>query len=95
MLRRAIEERRPPSARGALPKVYYATQVGISPPSVVIFVNEVSRFSPSYVTFLENRFREYWDERTGSGEVPVRVILKTRPRIDKKTRMRREPDEIV
>jgi GTP-binding protein len=95
MLRRAIEERRPPSAHHAIPKVYYATQIGISPPSVVVFVNDVKRFSPTYVTFLENRFREYWDEATGSGEIPVRVVLKTRPRQDKRSRSRHEPEEIA
>ena len=36
------------------------------------------------------------DERaTGAGELPVRVILKTRPRGDKRNRSRREPDEIA
>jgi GTP-binding protein len=95
LLRRAIDERRPSSARGAIPKVYYATQVGISPPSIIVFVNDVSRFAPSYVQFLENRFREYWDERTGSGEVPVRVILKARPRVDRRTSSHQEPPEIA
>ena len=78
MVQRALRVRKPPSPRGQFPKVYYATQMGISPPTVALFVNDPRRFSPTYVKFLSNRFREYWDE--GVGEVPVRVVLKARPR---------------
>lgn len=83
MLRRAIEERRPPSPRGEILKVYYATQTGVSPPTVTLFVNHPESFTQSYVRFLENRFREYWDETEGAeggGEVPVRIVLRARPR---------------
>ena len=79
MLHTALRERRPPSPRGQLPRVYYATQTGISPPTVVIFVNDPRRFPPTYVKYLANRFRESWDEG-GAGEVPVRIVLKARPR---------------
>jgi GTP-binding protein len=78
MVQRALRERKPPSPRGEFPRVYYATQTGISPPTVALFVNDPRRFPPTYVKFLANRFREYWDE--GVGEVPVRVVLKARPR---------------
>ena len=81
MLQRALKERHPSSPRGEFPKVYYATQTGVSPPAVTIFVNDPDRFKPSYVRFLESRFREYWDQGAeGGGEVPVRVALRTRPR---------------
>jgi len=80
MLRRALLERAPPSPRGEHPRVYYATQIGVSPPTVAVFVNDTHRFPASYVRYLENRFREYWDEPSGGGEVPVRVILRDRPR---------------
>ncbi len=83
MLRRALEERKPPSPRGELLRVYYATQTGVSPPTVTLFVNRPRSFTQTYVRFLENRFREYWDESEaaeGGGEVPVRIVLRGRPR---------------
>jgi GTP-binding protein len=64
-------------------RVYYATQTGISPPTVTLFVNRPKSFGHSYLRFLENRFREYWDQREdgeGGGEVPVRIVLRGRPR---------------
>jgi GTP-binding protein len=83
MVRRALNERKPPSPRGKFLKVFYATQTGISPPTVTLFVNHPRSFTQSYVRFLENRFREYWDEREGAdggGEVPVRIVLRGRSR---------------
>ncbi len=84
MLRRAMNERKPPSPRGQLLKVYYTTQTGVSPPTVTLFVNRPKSFTQSYTRFLENRFREYWDEPSGEGdgegggEVPVRIVLRGR-----------------
>ncbi len=83
MLQRALTQRKPPSPRGEYPRVYYATQTGVSPPTVTLFVNRPRSFTQTYVRFLENRFREYWDESgaaEGGGEVPVRIVLRGRPR---------------
>jgi GTP-binding protein len=83
MLGSALKERSPSSPRGRLPRAYYATQTGATPPTVTVFVNDPARFNAPYVKFLTNRFREYWDGEggeEGEGEVPVRVILRARPR---------------
>ena len=40
MLREAVRQNAPPPARNREPKIYYATQVGIQPPTIVLFVNE-------------------------------------------------------
>lgn len=83
MLAWALKKRKPPSPRGRLPRVYYATQTGATPPTVTVFVNDPARFGAPYVRFLEARLREYWDGkegREGEGEVPVRVVLRARPR---------------
>ena len=81
MLQKVLHERKPPSPRGKYLKVYYATQTGISPTTVTLFVNHPRSFNPTYIRYLENRFREYWDESEdgeGGGEVPVRIILRGR-----------------
>ena len=83
MLGAALKERSPPNPRGRFPRAYYATQTGVTPPTVTVFVNDPARFNAPYIKFLANRFREYWDGeggKEGEGEAPVRVILKARPR---------------
>ncbi len=60
------------------PKVYYATQVGVHPPSVVLFCNDPKSFAPDYRRYLENVLRESFSME----EVPIRMIFKTRPRTE-------------
>ena len=40
MLREAIRRNPPPVLKGTQPKIYYATQVGVQPPTIVLFCNE-------------------------------------------------------
>jgi GTP-binding protein len=54
----AVAAHSPPSKRGKKLKIYYATQVGVAPPSFVFFVNEPELVHFSYRRFLENRLRE-------------------------------------
>ncbi|MDD3478137.1 MAG: ribosome biogenesis GTPase Der [Candidatus Izemoplasmatales bacterium] len=55
-------------------KVYYSTQVGIKPPSIVFFVNDDSAMHFSYKRYLENRIRERFDfEGT-----PLQITLRKR-----------------
>ena len=49
--------------------MYYATQVDVSPPTIVVFVNDPSLFDSSYDRFLQNRFRELLP----FSEVPIRI----------------------
>ena len=48
----------PPSDKGRRLKVYYATQVGVKPPTFTIFVNSNELFHFSYQRYLENKIRE-------------------------------------
>ena len=48
----------PPSDKGKRLKIYYATQVGVKPPTFVIFVNDKELMHFSYIRYLENRIRE-------------------------------------
>jgi GTP-binding protein len=78
-LNRALEDavnlRPPPSKNGRRARVYYATQVSIEPPTIVLFVNEPKLFEQSYQRFLLNRLRE----SLPYGEVPVRLYLRGKP----------------
>ena len=52
----------PPSEfNGGILKVYYASQVGIEPPTFAIFVNEPKYLHFSYYRYLENQLRKNFD----------------------------------
>ena len=52
----------PPSEfNGGILKVYYASQVGIEPPTFAIFVNEPKYLHFSYYRYLENQIRKNFD----------------------------------
>lgn len=76
VVRRALERRRPRPRGGEQGKVYYATQVGIHPPTIVLFVNREDLFSRGYLRYLANRLREEFD----FSEIPLRFILRERGR---------------
>lgn len=63
-----------PASGGKRLKVYYGTQVAVSPPTFVVFVNDPELMHFSYERFLENRFRENF-EFVGT---PIRIIARAR-----------------
>lgn len=78
-LNRAIEEtvaaQQPMSSKqGAQPKIYYATQVSVCPPSIVLFVNNAALVREQYRRFAEKRIREALPFQ----EVPVRLMWRAR-----------------
>ena len=58
ILMEAVALQQPPSDRGRRLKIYYMTQVGVKPPTFVIFVNDKKLMHFSYTRYLENRIRE-------------------------------------
>lgn len=74
-LERAADKSFP--SRGLLAKLYYGTQVGIRPPTFVLFVNEPKLFGPAYERYLAHRFRESFECR----EVPLRIVFRRREKV--------------
>jgi GTP-binding protein len=71
----AIRDHQAPRTKGSrVPKLYYGTQVGVSPPVFAMFVNEPKFFSPTYRRYLENALREAFS----FDEIPLRVFLRRR-----------------
>ncbi|PYG89717.1 GTP-binding protein [Ruminiclostridium sufflavum DSM 19573] len=70
----AVAMVQPPSDKGKKLKIYYMTQVGIKPPSFVIFVNETKLFHYSYERYLENQLRKNF----GFEGTPLRFIHRQR-----------------
>lgn len=54
----AVALQQPPSDKGKRLKLYYITQVGVKPPTFVIFVNDKELMHFSYTRYIENRIRE-------------------------------------
>lgn len=74
VMERARERQLPRHRGGRPPKVYYATQVSVRPPSFVIFVNEPKLFDERSVRYFENRLREAF----AFAEVPIQVRFRPR-----------------
>jgi GTP-binding protein len=71
-IKQILAERFPSSKSGRRPKIYYATQVDVAPPTIVLFVNNPAYFDESYQRFMINRFRELLPYP----EVPIRLQLR-------------------
>lgn len=78
LVRAALEHNPPPIYRTHRPKIYFATQVGEQPPTIVLFCNNPQAFSPSYKRYLLGVFRD----RLSFGEVPIKLYLRKRKSAD-------------
>lgn len=74
IIREAYDRISPPSKGGRPLRLYYATQVSVSPPTFVLFVNDPDLVHFSYQRFLENRIREAV-EFPGT---PIRILFRKR-----------------
>ena len=55
ILSEAVAMQQPPSDRGKRLKIFYMTQVGVKPPTFVIFVNDKELMHFSYTRYIENK----------------------------------------
>lgn len=55
-----VARRQPPSKRGKRLRLYYAAQVGTSPPRIAIQVNDRRLITQDWAYYLENRMREHY-----------------------------------
>ncbi len=72
VLNDAVTKVQPPSDKGRRLKIYYMTQVGIAPPTFVIFCNDAELFHFSYQRYIENRIREVF----GFKGTPIKLIIR-------------------
>lgn len=64
----------PPTHKGQRLKIYYASQVAVAPPTIVLFVNDPDLLHFSYQRYLENRLREAF----GFTGTTLRIIARER-----------------
>lgn len=72
----ALAERSSRRKHGRVAKLFFATQVTISPPTFVLFVNDPSLFDASYQRYLANKLRDKFP----FSEVPLRFFFRERRR---------------
>lgn len=56
-----VRANEPPSVNGKRLKIKYATQMGVNPPTFILFVNEADLMHFSYRRYLENCIRKAYD----------------------------------
>ena len=69
-----VRANEPPSVNGKRLKIKYATQLGVTPPSFLLFVNETALMHFSYRRYLENCLRKAYDF---SG-TPIKILVRER-----------------
>ena len=79
LIKRAIDRHPPPISKRRRPKIYYATQVGTRPPTIVFICNDPDSFPPTYRRYL----RSVLNDQLQFGEVPIRMYLQKRSQTDK------------
>jgi GTP-binding protein len=75
-LRDAVERRQPISSQGHRLKFFYATQVRLSPPTFLLFVNRDELFSDQYKKYLAGEMRKAF----GYEGCPIVLVPKARPK---------------
>jgi GTPase len=67
-----LRQRGPSNAEGKMVKVYYATQIKVNPPTIVLFVNHPRLITEEYRRFFIRQLRQ----RTMLKETPIRLLVR-------------------
>jgi len=70
----AITRQEPPAVKGRRPKLFYATQAGVAPPTIVFFAREAGSVHFSYRRYLENKLRDAF----GFLGTPIQLVFRER-----------------
>jgi GTP-binding protein len=78
VLRHALTQQAPPLRRTRRPKIFYATQVAVTPPTIVLFTNGPELFDNTYQRYLVKTFRDHLP----FADVPIKLYLRHKRRED-------------
>lgn len=75
-LRTMVQEHTPALIKGKTRRIkfYFATQVSVAPPTIVVFCNVADEIHESYIRYMTHRFREM----LGFGEIPIRLLFRAK-----------------
>ena len=91
LLRDAIRRTPPPLHHNRRPKVFYGTQVGIQPPTLVLFCNDPQAIPRPYRRYLLGAMRDQLQFE----EVPIKLYLRRRQSSDHRDEIGAESQEVV
>ena len=75
VIEEAVRWHSPPVTRqGRQGKLYYGTQVSTEPPTIVLFVNDATRFNDNYRRYMESQFRQ----QLGFKGTPLRLLWRSK-----------------
>ncbi|MDP1879726.1 MAG: ribosome biogenesis GTPase Der [Parachlamydiaceae bacterium] len=83
---KAMQRNHPPMIGGKRLRIYYMAQVGVQPPTFILFVNHPSLMLDSYKKYLYNQFREEY----GFTGAPINIFLKGKTKKDKHERLEKQ-----
>ena len=82
VFKEAVEAHHAPLNAGRRVKFYFATQVGVKPPTFAIFTNQPEGIGTPYERFLGNRFRDAF----GFKGTPFRILFRGREKSQQRRR---------
>src|SRR5262249_16645048 len=80
VIREALTQQPPPLRQNRRPKVFYATQADVHPPTVVLFTNGPDLFDNTYRRYLV----KYLRDQTPFTDVPIKLLLRSKHREDQR-----------
>jgi GTP-binding protein len=80
LIKAALIKHEPPLYQLKRPKIYYATQIGVAPPTIVAVCNNPHAFSAPYQRYLLGVLRDHLP----FSEVPIKLYLQPRTRDDQR-----------
>jgi GTP-binding protein len=87
IVKAALTQQEPPLYQLKRPKIYYATQVSNTPPTIVLVCNQPSGFTAPYQRFLLGFLRDHLP----FPEVPIKLYLQARLRDDQRDEIESSP----
>jgi GTP-binding protein len=84
----ALAESPPPLRQNRRPKIFYATQVAVNPPTIVLMTNGPELLGPTYRRYLLKTFRD----RLPFKDIPIKLHVRQRSRTKKRPLLASEKD---
>ncbi|MFN5077419.1 MAG: ribosome biogenesis GTPase Der [Planctomyces sp.] len=78
IVRAAIERNAPPMRKNRRPRIYFASQIAGSPPTIMLRCNDATLLDEGWKRYLLGFLRE----STPFREVPIRLVLRSRNEVD-------------
>jgi GTP-binding protein len=89
VIREAMLANVPPVRNNKVPKVYYSAQVAVHPPTILMVTNGPELFDDPYIRHLARVLRDAFK----FGEVPIKIMLKTKGETAGRGKPKEEPDD--